>query len=76
MLLGKDLRNTLLYAAIIHMTLPYYTRTIKSDKDDSKIQKDTLELINKHLNDPLPGLVYTIFIVLISTIIGGTLHII
>lgn len=76
MLLSKSLRNTLLYAAILHLTLPYYTRTIKSEKDDSKIQKDTLELINKHLNDPLPGLVYTVFVVFVSTILGSYLHII
>jgi hypothetical protein len=76
MLLGKTLRNTLLYATIIHMALPYYTKTIKINKDDSKIQKDTLELINNHLSDPLPGLIYTIFIVLVSSIIGGTMHII
>ena len=75
MLLGKTLRNTLLFSAIIHLALPYYTVKIKSKESDSNIQKNTLKLINNHLADPLPGLVYTLFIVLISTLLGNSIHI-
>ena len=75
MLLGKTLRNTLLFSAIIHLALPYYTIKIKIKDSDSETQKDTLTLINNHLANPLPGLIYTLFIVLISTLLGNSIHV-
>jgi len=75
MLLGKSLRNIILFSAIIHLALPYYTVKIKINESDSKIQKNTLQLINNHLANPLPGLIYTIFIVLVSNVLGNSIHI-
>ena len=75
MLLGKTLRNTLLFSAIIHLALPYYTVKIKIKDSDSETQKNTLKLINNHLSDPLPGLIYTLFIVIISSLLGNSIHI-
>ena len=75
MLLSKTLRNTLLFSAILHLALPYFTTKIKINDSDSDIQKNTLTLINTHLADPLPGLIYTLLIVFISTVLGNSIHI-